>query len=591
MRPSVFRSSKYILCVCISGTLLWSSCKKDAPKNDPVTYGNSFVLTINSDKAVYKPGETVQFSINRPLTGNLKLRYRHLMETISEAAFTGNSWTWTAPATDFSGYMVDIYETIDGKEKIHASTGIDVSSSWAKFPRYGFLSKYGELTDAEIKAVMDNLTRHHINGLQFYDWQYKHHMPLAGSPSAPQPVWKDLSNRDVYLSTLRSYIDAAHKSGMQAMFYNLAFGALSDAAADGVQEEWYVFKDQNHATRDKHPLPLDFFKSDIYLTDAGNANWQQYIAAKHNDVYQALNFDGFHIDQLGDRGALYTYNGTALNQAATFKPFIQAMKMASPNKKLLMNAVNQYGQQNEIATAPVDFLYTEVWGPNDEYSHLSNIILNNNTYSSNTKPTVLAAYMNYNKADQAGYFNTPGVLLTDAVIFAFGGSHLELGEHMLGKEYFPNNNLLMPDELRNAIVGYYDFMVAYENLLRDGGNFNAPVVNCTNGKATINNWPPAKGEVSVIGKEFNNRQVLHLVNFSNANSLEWRDSNGTQAKPVTIENMEMTVNVTKTVKKVWVASPDSNNGVASALNFTQTGNTISITVPSLLYWNMIVLEY
>ena len=591
MRPSAFRSSKYILCAFISGIILWSSCKKDAPKNDPITYGNSFVLTINTDKAVYKPGETVQFSINRPLTGNLKLRYRHLMETVSEAAFTGNSWSWTAPAADFTGYMVDIYETIDGKEKIHASTGIDVSSSWAKFPRYGFLSKYGQLTDTEIKAVMDNLTRHHINGLQFYDWQYKHHMPLAGSPSAPQSVWKDLSNRDVYLSTLRSYIDAAHKSGMQAMFYNLAFGVLSDAAADGVQEEWYVFKDQNHTTKDKHPLPLNFFKSDIYLTDAGNTNWQQYIAAKHNDVYQALNFDGFHIDQLGDRGSIYTYNGAALNQAATFKPFIQAMKTASPNKKLLMNAVNQYGQQNQIATAPVDFLYTEVWGPNDEYSHLSNIIRNNNTYSSNTKPTVLAAYMNYNKADQAGYFNTPGVLLTDAVIFAFGGSHLELGEHMLGKEYFPNNNLLMPDELRNAIVRYYDFMVAYENLLRDGGIFNTPVVNCTNGKATINNWPPAKGEVSVVGKEFTNRQVLHLVNFSNANSLEWRDSNGTQAKPAVIDNMELTVSAAKTVKKVWIASPDSNNGVAAALNFTQAGNTITLTVPSLQYWDMIVLEY
>ncbi|MBO9635610.1 MAG: glycoside hydrolase family 66 protein, partial [Chitinophagaceae bacterium] len=586
MRLSAFRSSRQILCIIISGTICWSSCKKDTPQNDPVTYGNSFVLTINADKAVYKPGETVRFSINKPLTGNLKIRYRHLMETISDAAFSGDSWSWTAPATDFTGYMVDIYETVDGKEKIYASVGIDISSSWAKFPRYGFLSKYGQLSDADIKKVMDDLTRHHINGLQFYDWQYKHHMPLAGSAAAPQAVWKDLSNRDVYLSTLRGYIDAAHQRGMQAMFYNLAFGALSDAAADGVKEEWYAFKDKLHTTKDKHALPLNFFKSDIYVTDAGNTNWQQYIAARHNDVYQALNFDGFHIDQLGDRGALYTYNGTAIDQAATFKPFIQAMKTAQPNKKLVMNAVNQYGQAGLIATAPVDFLYTEVWGPNDGYSHLADIIRNNDYYGNNTKPSILAAYMNYNKADQAGYFNTPGVLLTDAVIFAFGGAHIELGEHMLGKEYFPNNNLLMPDELRNTLVQYYDFMVAYENLLRDGGTFNSPAVNCTNGKATINNWPPAKGSVSAFGKEFANRQVLHFLNFNNANSLEWRDNNGTQAKPATIENMEVEVNVPKTVKRVWIASPDYNNGVASTISFTQSGNTVKMMLPSLQYWDM-----
>jgi dextranase len=177
------------------------------------------------------------------------------------------------------------------------------------------------------------------------------------------------------------------------------------------------------------------------------------------------------------------------------------------------------------------------------------------------------------------------------VIFAFGGSHLELGEHMLGKEYFPNNNLLMPDELRNALVHYYDFMVAYENLLRDGGNFIAPAVNCTNGKATINNWPPVKGQVSVIGKEFANRQVLHLVNFSNANSLEWRDNDGSQLKPAVIENMEIKVNAAKLVKKIWLASPDLNNGVATTLSFTQTGNAVTVALPSLQYWDMIVMEY
>ena len=33
------------------------------------------------------------------------------------------------------------------------------------------------------------------------------------------------------------------------------------------------------------------------------------------------------------------------------------------------------------------------------------------------------------------YFNTPGVLMANAAIHAWGGAHLELGEHMLTTEY------------------------------------------------------------------------------------------------------------------------------------------------------------
>lgn len=568
-----------------------AGCKKYSPKNDPVTYGASFVLDISADKAVYNPGDKVNFSINKPLAGNIKIRYRHLDQTLGEETLSGTSWSWNPPATDYAGYLVDLYEIVDGKEKIHASRGVDVSSDWGRFPRYGFLSKFGQLKGSEMERVIKNLARHHINGIQFQDWQYKHHLPLAGTPAAPMNTWIDIANRTNYLSTVKGYIAASHQYGIKTMFYNLAFGALSDAASDGVQESWYAFKDKNHSTKDKHPLPQPYFKSDIFLTDAGNTNWQSFIAAKNNDVYHVFDFDGYHIDQLGNRGSLYAYNGDPIDQAATFKPFIQAMKNAAPTKKLVMNAVNQYGQQGGIATAPVDFLYSEVWDPNEQFSNLTDIILNNDFYGNNSKRTVLAAYMNYNLADKAGYFNTPGVLLTDAVIFAFGGSHLELGEHMLGKEYFPNDNLQMKDELKSGILSYYDFMVAYENLLRDGGTFNAPAVSCINGKMTLNNWPPVKGQVSVVGKEYAQKQVLHFLNFINATTLNWRDTDGTQAKPPTVENAVLNFTTAKTVKRIWMASPDFNKGVAMPVTFSQTGNSVSFSLPQLQYWGMVVVDY
>jgi dextranase len=266
------------------------------------------------------------------------------------------------------------------------------------------------------------------------------------------------------------------------------------------------------------------------------------------------------------------------------------MKTDQPSKRLVMNAVNQFGQQN-IANSPVDFLYTEVWSPNNGYADLATIIANNNSYSSNAKKTTLAAYMDYDLANSTGFFNTPGVLLTDAVIFAFGGSHLELGEHMLDKEYFPNDNLQMKGDLRDALVHYYDFLVAYENLLRDGGNINTPTVACLDGKMTLNQWPPQIGSVAVSGRDMGSEQVIHLLNFSNANSLAWCDTNGTQTTPNTIVNTKISFSTTKTVKNVWMASPDYNDGTPQTVSFSQTTGNVSFTLPSLQYWDMVVVEY
>jgi dextranase len=199
--------------------------------------------------------------------------------------------------------------------------------------------------------------------------------------------------------------------------------------------------------------------------------------------------------------------------------------------------------------------------------------------------------MDYNVANSTGYFNTPGVLLTDAVIFAFGAAHLEMGDHMLCKEYFPNDNLKMKPDLQQAIIHYYDFLTGYENVLRDGGTFNQPGIISTDGKTTINNFPPQNGSISVIGKDMGDKQIIHLINFANASSFDWRDTNGTQTTPNTFQNISYLFTATKPVKKLWMASPDINGGVLQQLAFTTSGNAVSFTLPSLQYWDMIVAEY
>lgn len=566
--------------------VIFLTCCGSDDKKDGESPSVSF--NISTHQAAYKPGSIIRFTTTKNIPSSAKIRYKHLHQTILETGYSGSSWTWQAPSTDFKGYTVEIFSYENGKETIYGCVGVDVSSDWARFPRYGFLSKFSK--NEKVSDVITELNRYHLNGLQFYDWHYKHHQPLAGTVSTPAASWKDIINRTNDLGTVKNYISAAHEKNMKAMFYNLAYGATNTAIEDGIAIEWFLFKDKNHTTRDFHDLPEPPFNSDIFVTNPANTNWQSYLISRNQDVYSVFDFDGFHIDQLGDRGNLYDYNGSSVNLSTTFGPFIQAMKSASPDKKLVFNAVNQYGQTS-IAQSPVDFLYTEVWSPNESYSNLVTLIKNNDASSGGEKKSVLAAYMNYKLADQSGWFNTPAVLFTDAVIFAFGGAHLELGEHMLGKEYFPNSNLQMTDELKKSLISYYDFMVGYQNLLRDGGSFNSPAVASPQSGVGFTNWPPVAGRIAVIGKQVENRQVIHLINFSNTNSLDWRDTNGTKTVPTIRQNLQLSVSVPQLVTQIWFASPDLNYGSSAALDFQQVGEKVTFTVPSLKYWDMVVIEY
>jgi dextranase len=400
---------------------------------------------------------------------------------------------------------------------------------------------------ANIENNINTMNRYHINGIQFYDWMYDHHRPLAGTVEQPAESWPDIMARPTYRSTIDGYISAAHDKGMKAMFYNLLFGALKNAAVDGVKEEWYLYKDTHHGEKDNLYLAPPF-RSSIYLTNPANVEWQNYMIQRTKDVYAVYNFDGYHIDQVGDRGAVYDYAGNQVKLDETYRSFIEAMKQAFPQKYHVTNAVNQFGQGNSIAASPVDFLYTEVWEPNNSFDQLVQIILDNNAYANHSKNTVLAAYINYAKSSNTGYVNEPGILLANAVIFAAGGSHLEIGEHYLANEYFPNANLQMKSELKSALINYYDFLVGYQNLLRDGGEFTADAIQ--------------QGGITIFKRKFADKDVFHFINFTNASTMEWRDTNGTQRKPETLSNITQHVTVSKPALKLWIASPDKDKGVA-----------------------------
>jgi len=498
---------------------------------------------------------------------------------------------WTPPDADYRGYLVEAYLVSGGRTLDHRNTAVDVSSDWSRFPRYGYITEYPEMTPEEIRAKIAWLNGFHINGLQFYDWQYKHHQPLAGTVENPAPSWPDIANRMVFFDTVKGYIDAAHERAMMAMNYNLLFGAYTFAEKDGVKPEWGLYTDTRHERQDGHPLPQTWATSRILLMNPANPEWREYIFQEEEKVFRALPFDGWHVDQLGDRGLRFDYNGNAVDLEKTYVPFLQAAKERL-GVRLVMNAVNQYGGLQIAKEAPVDFLYTEAWPPGlGSYGMLKRIVDVGRNVSEHTKNMVIAAYMNYRAADRPGEFNTPSVLMTDAVIFAAGGAHIELGDTgMLGKEYFPNNNLKMTAELEEALRDYYHFMTAYQNWLRDIDVREISRDAEAEGAELSKQDRP--GAVWYFARQKGPEEVLHLINLTSHSSNQWRDDFGQYREPEELRDIAVTYYTDADVARVLLASPDRRHGSPESLAF-ETGTSegrryVRFVLPSLKYWDMVL---
>jgi dextranase len=321
--------------------------------------------------------------------------------------------------------------------------------------------------------------------------------------------------------------------------------------------------------------------------DPGNPEWLAYLFEEERKAFEALPFDGWHVDQLGDRGNLYTSEGEKRNLMLSYGDMLREAKDAL-GVELVMNAVSQFGQRL-IAGAPVEFLYTEVWDSHPEYKHLKAIIDENASLEPRRLPTVLAAYMNYDLADAAGEFNLPGVLLADAVIFASGGAHLEAGESLLAKEYFPNRNLAVPAELWARLTAYYDFLVAYQNVLRDGAE-ELPDADVSSAAARVTPEPEA-GAVWALAKRKGDSDIVHFVNFASATSMRWNDADGSMPPPRAMEGVPIETAAAWKVARVWTASPDRYGGAPIPIEFDQDGDRLTFELPSLEYWTMAVVEY
>ena len=64
------------------------------------------------------------------------------------------TWTFTPPQTDFPWYLVEV-DTEDSQ----AHTAIDVSSTWTRYPRFGYLSNYSANLSGKTDEVINQLAQ------------------------------------------------------------------------------------------------------------------------------------------------------------------------------------------------------------------------------------------------------------------------------------------------------------------------------------------------------------------------------------------------------------------------------------------------
>lgn len=401
-----FRAGWFV-CGCVA--LLGAALLQGAPR--AAAAGGTPVLTdAYVGNARYTPGTAVIVSAvvhestgAGSWSGNVSYTLSHLGTTVSTGtvattvAANGTNtvnWAVTPPSTDFSGYLVSITAGVST-----AATAIDVSSNWTHFPRMGYLTSYPSgTTPAAANADIATLAReYHINAVQFYDWMWRHENPVQKNPDGSLPsTWTAWNGDVISPAAVKTYISAAHNHSVAAMPYSMSYAALQNyQTVSGVSPSWgldYASTGAPWAFEMKPNQP----NTNLYIFNPANPSWQSYITAKYVDQVNSMGFDGAHLDQLGNWGAMTDTSGNPVDLQAGLASLVAAARTAlntTSSKVLGFNAVDGFAGDNVASGQRTDYLYSELWDNHETYSTIKTY-LDTQKAESNSIPSVIAAYPN-----------------------------------------------------------------------------------------------------------------------------------------------------------------------------------------------------
>jgi dextranase len=214
------------------------------------------------------------------------------------------------------------------------------------------------------------------------------------------------------------------------------------------------------------------------------------------------------------------------------------------------------------------------------------------------KQVILAAYLAPFAA--AGPETLPGAeaaaLLATATIAAAGGFHLLLGEcaGILCDPYYPKYATMRPAFARQ-MRAYYDFLVRDEEFLTDPElqdcppepleGADAPPLQMTVTGVRVSRQPVA-GAIWTVARHKSGYGIVHLINLADQADTRW---NAVRTPVTTRNELEVTVHAVPAVSRVLLLSPDTNQGRPVAVPWTQAGGMLTVRVPRLAIWTVLLL--
>ncbi len=422
---------------------------------------------------------------------------------------------------------------------------------WTAFPRYGFLTDFAP-DRADIETTLERLARFHINGLQFYDWQYRHDQLLPPTEQYVDPLGRTLS-----LRTVRDFITGASTRGIASMPYLAIYAASLEFWRS--HPEWALYNEEGEA--------LTFIDFLGLMDPIRGGSWAEHLLAECERVLAALPFAGFHVDQYGEPKHAFNAMGHAVDLPQAFVDFISALKQRHPAKTVTFNAVGNWPIA-ALATSPQDFEYIEIWPPDTGYDDLLRIVREARSLSGG-RPVVIALYQ---PAERPA-----NIRLADALILSAGGTRIELGENarLLADPYFPKHEALSP-ELEQTLRRYYDFAVRYGELIGPGV--------CAGPDLHVGTPP----DLCCITRAAPGRITVGLVNLAGIQNQRWDEDH---PAPTTQERVEIVVEISGQVSGVWWASPDRNDMALTPAPCRAEGNVLHVTLPYLDYWIVLTMTF